>query len=75
MRGADTPPVPGLINNKQEDRMPNQERELNWIKQNASLRGSCDYCRTDKVLLAHNKHGLWECWPCHEKREMLEVKK
>ena len=54
--------------------MPDQKRELEWMKQNASLRGSCDYCRTDKVLLAHNKHGLWECWKCHNKREKLEVK-
>ncbi len=53
--------------------MPDEKRELEWLKQTAELRGSCDYCRKDKVLLAYNKHGLWECWTCHEKREKLEV--
>jgi hypothetical protein len=45
------------------------DREIVWSRGEAELRGKCDYCKAEKVLLSHNQHGLWNCFACFVKME------
>lgn len=42
------------------------DKELEWLKAGAELRGKCDYCEK-KALLSYNRHGLWNCFECEGK--------
>ena len=39
-------------------------REIAWSRYEAELRGMCDYCKRERVLLSYNGHGLWNCFAC-----------
>ena len=45
------------------------DRELAWSRACAGLRGQCDYCKADMVLLSRNVHGLWNCFKCFVKMD------
>lgn len=48
------------------------DKELEWLKADAELRGSCDYCKKQRVLLSHNQHGLWNCFDCFIKMNTMD---
>ena len=47
-------------------------REISWSRNEAELRGTCDYCKSERVLLSYNQQGLWNCFACFAKMDTPE---
>ena len=44
------------------------EKEFEWLKYVAEMRGTCDTCKQKRIMIAQNV-DKWECFKCTFKEE------